>query len=76
MRSIVATSTLANLGGRAEKLSVDGILQFPHLDILGPNYAKVPMRPYDFKCPIETADISSISHLPIFGDDFDLLFAF
>ena len=40
----------------------------------GPNYAKVPKRPYDFRYPIETASVSSIWRPPIFGDDFGLLF--
>ena len=42
--------------------------------VLGPNYAKVPNPPQDFRYPIETAYISSIWCPPIYGDDFGLLF--
>ena len=42
--------------------------------VLGPNYAKVPNPPQDFRYPIETAYISSIWCSPIYGDDFGLLF--
>ena len=40
----------------------------------GPNYAKVPNPPQDFRYPIETAYISSIWCPPIYGDDLGLLF--
>ena len=42
--------------------------------VLGPNYAKVPNPPQDFRYPIETAYISLIWCPPIYGDDFGLLF--